>query len=188
MKTDLETAGEIINRAFNHASKRGYIAPLLEREILVRHRAAGVSSSMRTWAVGLLFDHDFAKGLFGTHEVDDNGWSISAIKVWAKQVAVEIEGTLRAVPDNWSRPEISYAVIPEIDIQRYSEEAPMELVEAQTVTRELVRMGASIPFETHSIDRVEIYGTRPAYQYHLQQMALSPNPLTYVKEYLDSHE
>lgn len=188
MKTDLENTSKVINRALKYAVKHGYVAPSLEKKILLRLKASKTGADIEMWAKGLLFDHNFAHALFGAYDVDDNGWSVSAIEFWAKQVAVEVEGELRAVLKNWPKTEIRYAVTPELDIQKYSEKAPMELVEAQIVTKQLVRMAASIPFETHSIDKVEIHGTKPAYLYHLQQMALSPNPVTYVKEYLDLHE
>lgn len=134
----------------------------------------------------LIFDHDFNKALWGNDEVDNHGWSVKAIRLWANQVAVKHGETIYD-----AEPEKRFgaiAVYPEIDWQEALEQ-PDALVNVNKVEYELKRMTASIPFETHRMETLEIESdTQTAWQYHIQQMVIADDPIEYLGSHLPGDE
>lgn len=124
-------------------------------------------------AVATLFDHSFARALFGDDEVDNNGSSLKTIQYWATQVAVKHLGKLYAVDD--SKPYFVICDMPALTMTDLA--APEELVDCERTQYKLEKMAGSIPYETHRIKEVNVYAdSLPAYLYHLQEAVILPTP------------
>lgn len=182
MKSD----SEVLEDAIWYAEKNGYKTPPLEYEVFTRWKPYGLSHSMRTWAIGLIYSHDFAKAVFGHDLISENGYTFNAIKLWAKQVAVEYQGKLIEV--NPDRPDVTFLVLPEIDYDMRSNwvtNAPDELVQPEKVVMDLTKLAGSIPIRTHRIEGADVIGGIPAWQYHLREMAIAEDPFKYLGDYVN---
>lgn len=125
----------------------------------------------------LIFNHEFAKALWGNNHVSKSGSDYGLIKIWAEQVAFEFEGRVYAAkPGERVRAFVKYSD------DALSDHAPTELMSASKVVQQLKNLIATIPFNTHKIKAVEAIGTIPLWQYHLQQMVVSPDPIKYLGE------
>jgi hypothetical protein len=178
---------ESLSLALWLAKKNGYRVPPLEQAIFTSAGAEKLEGSLRRWATGLLFDKEFAIYLFGQKPVDKNGFDIMAIKIWAKQYAVEFQGRIYEARD---RREMTFLEMPEIDFdftESAVKEAPPEIVECHKVVKRLEDLMITIPFTTHRVEDVAIIGTIPEYEYHLKQMAVADNPFNYVREFVNEH-
>jgi len=124
----------------------------------------------------IIFDHDFAKALWGKELTDKNGYGITAFKIWAKQVAVKHLGKIYvAEPD---KPFLSFehsAISKEL--------GDLAIVNSEHVEYKLKDLFASIPFDTHSLQEIDVVGDLvPKWQYHLQQMVIADDPIAYLRE------
>lgn len=185
-KTEPDQDLVTLERALLRAEHNGYKIPLLEYLLFVQDRPPSLTTSLKIWAKGLIFDAEFAAALFGTERVDDNGYDMNTISLWAKQVFVEHAGELHAVPDD-GRQHISFANMPEIDWDK-DPVTPTELVNGEIVTYDLKKLAAAIPFRTHRVEELEVRGGAPAYMYHLKNMVVCANPFEYLREYIDKKE
>jgi hypothetical protein len=185
-KTEPDQDLVTLERALLRAEHKGYKIPLLEYLLFVQDRPPSLTTSLKIWAKGLIFSTDFASALFGTERVDDNGYDMNTISLWAKQVFVEHAGELHAVPDD-GRNRISFATLPEIDWDK-EPVTPTELVNGEIVTYDLKKLAAAIPFRTHRVEELEVQGGAPAYIFHLKNMVVCANPFEYLKEYIDKEE
>ncbi len=171
-------------RAIAWAKAHGYKVPPLE-EAVFYDDGSGLRESLRRWAMGLLYEHDFAKAIFGNDLVNEHeGYSYGAIRMWAKQVAVEHMGKIIKV--NGDRPYLEVVTYPEVE---YSfDEPPASVVNAERTVIELRNMAASVPFMTHEIQDIDVVAGIPAWKWHLQQMIVSDNPFVYLNDYIDTKE
>lgn len=185
MKTDIQEDFKTFNKAMNWAKNRGYVIPSMEYAVLYKGsaHAYGKSWSMRIWASGLLFDHEFARAFFGDRLMHRTRSDMGLIKIWAKQFAVEHEGKIYN-----ARPNMPYTTFLEYDdTEWWADRSPTEMVEAKQVTKHLKDLVASIPFQTHKIEDVEVHDITPgisAYEYHLEKMATDNNPFDYLKRFM----
>lgn len=171
-----------LERALLRAEHRGYSIPPLEYLLFVNDRPPNLTSSLKIWARGLIFTPEFASAFFGTEEVDDYGYNVKAITMWARQVFVKHANKLHAaIPD---RPDLTVIEMDEVDFTEDTTE-PEELVNAREITYKLENLAASFPFETHKIDEFEVKGGEPAYMWHLKNMAVAPNPFEYLQDYIN---
>lgn len=189
-KTKLQTDFEIFNNAIEFAKKRGYIVPPLEWAVLVKGgRDMGWSTSIRMWAVGLVYTEPFLKAFFGTQKVrrvEDNEL-MYAITMWAKQVAYEHEGRLYAADRD--KPCMIFPTQDNIDY--WAGRAPTELLEIKTVVKQLQDMTASLSIRTHKVSNTEVRDVTPEiplYKFCLRQMTEYDNPFTYLKEYMEKQK
>jgi hypothetical protein len=184
MKTEINEEFKSFNIALSWAKKRGYIIPPMEYAVLYKARDMGKTWSMRVWAQGLLFDEEFARYFFGEKLMYRERFDMGAIRLWAKQFAVEYQGNYyKAQTDSPFMAFLEYD-----DLSYWEDKAPTEIVHARKVVRELTRMAASIPFMTHHIEDVQVDDVTPgilAYEYHLEKMATSGNPFRYIQSFMD---
>ena len=176
-----------IEKAIKYAEKRGYVVPPLEKAMFTGISNANVSNSLRVWAIGLMTTQDFASKFFGTEEVDYKGHDFAAIKLWVKQFAVKYKEKIYNAPQDSQY--LTLVNYPEVKYDFTSDminSAPAQIVDAEKVTIKLEELAASIPFETHKLEDVEVYQFK-SWEYHLQQMIISPNPIKYLKIYMEEH-
>lgn len=171
-------------RALWWAKHHGYQMPAIEQAMFDGADAEPFRASLRMWATGLVQSHEFAKAMFGTDLVaPEHGRSFQAIKLWAKQVAVEHLGKIVKVDSE--RPYVELYTPPDVSFTYDAPKAPAELVDVERTTIQLRKIAAAIPIRTHELQDVDIIGGMPAWQYHLQQMVIADNPFLYLNEYLD---
>jgi hypothetical protein len=192
MKSSIQSDFEIFNEAVVFSKKRGYIVPPLEWAVLVKGgRDFGKTNSMRMWALGLIYSHDFLKAFFGENLIprEEDGDLMMRIGLWAKQVAVEYQNKVYEVPEGrreWvtaHHPPVTYE-----DIDTWTKRAPAEIVEAHRVVHQLTDMAGSIPVRTHRIKESRVDNITielPAWKHGLRQMTEYDNPFLYLKKYMD---
>lgn len=123
----------------------------------------------------LLFNHEFTKALWGDDLVDNHGQSMKVIRAWANQVAVKHLGKLHAVEQD--KPYATIFDMPEMDFSK----PPDSLVEGTKIEYKLQKMAASLQFETHQLQPIEIDAdTQPLYIWHMMRMATYPEPECYL--------
>lgn len=185
MSSEQHTDYSCLSRALWWAKKNGYKMPPLEQAVFDTNGAEPLRQSLRRWAQGMLFDHDFAKAVFGYEEVDEWGQNFYAIRMEAIQVAVEHEGELFKVqPD---RPNIVMLKQPVLEPYYKitdSNFADTTIEYPEKVVYEIKKMVGQIPFKTHRLTKLDVVGI-PAWQYHIKQMAISENPFVYINDYID---
>ena len=160
--------------------------PPLEEAVFDNSGNEPLRESLRRWAQGLLFDHDFAKAVFGYDQVDEFGQGFYLIRMVAIQTAVEHEGELFKVDP--SRPTITMVKTPVLDhAYKISDMtfADTSIEYPDKVTYDLKRMVGQVPFKTHRITEIEVEGGQPSWQYHIKQMAVSENPFLYINDFID---
>lgn len=187
MSNENHTDYSCLSRALWWAEKKGYHMPPLERAVFDGAGSERLQGSLRRWANGLLFDHDFARAVFGDEEVDQYGQSVIGIRVWARQVAVEMEDgkIMMAQPD---RRIVSY--IKQQDHETLFGREPVDptaiVNNAEIVEIELKNIYAQIPLTTHRLQDIDIIGAQVSWKWHLQEMIISDNPFLYMDKYIDS--
>jgi hypothetical protein len=186
MSSEQYTDYSCLSRALWWAKKNGYKVPPLEQAVFDTNGGEPLRQSLRRWAQGMLFDHDFAKAVFGYEEVDDYGHDFKALRFWAKQVAIKHMDKLYQVKGD------EYQVVmlnqPKVaDILKITDNMPADVtLEApERVVYGIRNLAASIPFNTHKLQDVEVTGGTPSWQYHIKQMAISENPFVYINDYID---
>lgn len=178
--SDMDTP-EVLQKALDKATAGGWKSTRRERcDLWDNEQQCWYEQEDRQHVYEIIFSDDFAKALWGTDQVDNNGVSIKTIQYWATQVAVKHLGKLHAVEDN--KPVVSIYDMPDVDFSK----PPEELVEGTRTQYRLQKMAGSIPFETHRIKEVNVYAdSLPAYLYHLQQMVIDPDPIGYLERHID---
>lgn len=186
MKTNIQTDFKIFNEAIVFAKERGYTVPPMEWAVLVKGgREFGKTNSMRMWAIGLIYSHDFLKAFFGENLVprEEDNENMMAIGLWAEQVAYEFEGQLYAT--NRDKPYMSFVRFKETD---WAAKAPTAIIDTEVVTKQLQDLTATIPVRTHKIKKVRVDNITPEYpawQHGLRQMVEYDNPFLYLKRFMD---
>lgn len=170
---------EILEKAIQKAIEGGWKATL-EGNILKKIDETGkfhLWIGANTWgSIDLIFNHEFAKALWGNDVVTKDAVGFGIIKIWAEQVAYEFEGRLHAA--NGKR-QMAFLKYPD---NMLVHRAPNELVEVEKVVMDLKHLAGSIPFRTHKIKEVDVLGGIPTWQYHLQQMVIADDPIKYLGE------
>lgn len=126
----------------------------------------------------MIFYKDFARTVWGNDKVDSNGFNMTLIEMWARQVAVEHMGRLYAVESQ--KPIVTFYETPEMKTLA-NEYAELAIPDIQRVEYKLEHMSGTIPFRTHRIERIDVVGdVQPAYDYHRQRMVIADDPLQYL--------
>lgn len=171
------------------AKKRGYKMPPLEQAVFDSKGEEPLRASLRRWAQGMLFDHDFAKAVFGEEQVDEYGQDFYAIHILAVQTAIEHAGKLYNVrPDQRQVVMLEQPMVAHIEELSKVNPADTTLEQPKKVVYDIEKLVGQIPFKTHQIKAIEIDGGQPAWQYHIKQMAVSADPFVYICEYIDKQE
>lgn len=186
MKTNYKTDFEIFNQAIVFAKERGYTVPPMEWAVLVKGRDFGKTNSLRMWAIGLIYSHDFLKAFFGENLVprEEDNENMMAIGIWAEQVAYEHEGRIYAAQRD--KPYMSFVKYD--DVEFWADKAPTAIIEAQVVTKKLQDLAGSVPVQTHKIKKVRVDNLTPEYpawKHGLRRMAEYDNPFLYLKSFMD---
>ncbi len=121
------------------------------------------------WMFGLSF--------WGEELVNNIGMRTCNLRALYEQVFVEIDGRLNAIMPGQKK-----FIINELEKDGFAD--PLDETTIKRYEYELARMQFKIPL-THKIKRKEIeyFEEMPAYEYHLQQMAVSPDPLQYLEQF-----
>lgn len=167
--------------ALRYAEKQGYTMLALERAVFNGLDNNALKDSLRHWANGIIFDHSFARAVFGTSPADRYGQPLLAIQIYAEQVAYKFDGRLYNA--DRSKPSMVFARVPDVTVNPFL--APLgESIDIQRFTQKLRDLRATLPFETHQIKEISIAGAQEMWQWHLEQMVLLPNPYNYLREYI----
>lgn len=128
--------------------------------------------------IELIFNHEFARALWGSEQVDNHGHDIKSIRIWANQVAVKHAGKLYEVnPEKQFVTMLRYPELSTFDLQ-----SPESVVNVERVEYELKRMTGEIPFETFKLHPLEVeVDSLPAYKHHLREMATLEDPIRYLE-------
>jgi hypothetical protein len=179
MKTDREILSQAIKKAVSGGWEWNEIDDTWN-DLGDEARDAVLSLLLTDYTYNLfIFNHDFARALWGDELVDNNGQEMKPIRLWANQVAVEHAGKIYEVDPN--RVHGAIPIMPEIN---WSEalNAPDSVIDAIQVEYELKRLTGMVTFETHRLQPLEIAATTlPCWQYHLQQMVITPDPIKYLE-------
>lgn len=139
------------------------------RELVIRHRKLIMTLPE------VLFNHSFARGLWGATEVNADSFDMTGIRLHFKQVAVQLEDRLIAVPpESASAMEYKVPGLPADPIQ------DIDMSEVEKITYELEAIYHVIPLTTHRLLSLDLMGVQPKYHYHLKQMVLADDPLEYA--------
>lgn len=164
---------------------KGYNLNVIDQLMVKSAGAEKFEGSLRLWANGLIFDHDFAKAIFGQELYDYKGSATNfyAIRLWCKQVAFEIFGKVHRV----DRERREYAFIKPVDLslEDMTAKAPADIVGVEQVVMQLKDMAGSISFTTHELSEVDVMGGIPAWQWHLREMIVADNPYKYLLDYIN---
>lgn len=189
MKTNLKTDEEILTQAIEFAKNRGYFVPALEYAMFVKGSDNLVlNSSLRMWAIGLIYSESFLKAFFGERLVprEEDYDTMMAITLWAQQVAFEHEGRLYAADRN--NQYMHFPIYDEVDyVSKWAAKAPAELMHTRVVTKKLQDMSASLAVNTHKIKKVRVDNLTPdipEYKHHMKRMVDYDNPFLYLKNYM----
>jgi len=129
----------------------------------------------------LLYDVEFLKELFGEEETNEYGVNIQSICIYFQQFAVEFLGKLYVV--NPQAPSMKFCK-PEYPAGLSSEETSMLDIETKEVELKLEHLQFLIPFHTYRPSDITVYGTIPAWQFHLQEM-IKTGPALYLVNWLE---
>lgn len=161
--------------------------PALEQAVFDSNDSEPLRASLRRWALGLLFDQEFAKAVFGDEHVDcEDGSSLLWLRLWAKQTHYEVLGKLYEA--DRSRPYYSFILPQETEMYDKAKAIAEEVIPTQTITLRLEDMYGSLAVPTHKIQEPRVEGGIPSWQWHIKQMAVADNPFTYISDYIEKNE